>query len=209
MTKLSSFLATSLLSLRRPSNPGHGGVARSSVSRGSESACGSSTLPARRPRAALWIVRPFRLAQQTVVVGAWFQQPALVVDGGVREEKVDGTMKRRIGDRRGKPRFEIVGDLWGSIDTSTSLTLKNLGRGGALLDSPLPLAPDSVHWVTALADGESHAVQMRVRHSTTTNGNGGSARYLIGVEFLKLSPGLEEFIVRQVVVDNGNVSVEA
>jgi len=127
----------------------------------------------------------------------------------VQAEKVDGTMKRRIGDRRGKPRFEIVGDLWGSIDTSTTLTLKNLGRGGALLDSPLPLAPDSIHWVTALADGEAHAVQMRVRHSTTTNGNGNGARYLIGVEFLKLSPGLEEFIVRQVAVDNGNVSVEA
>ena len=117
-------------------------------------------------------------------------------------------MKRRIGDRRGKPRFEIVGDLWGSLDTSTSLTLKNLGRGGALLDSPLPLAPDSVHWVTALANGESHAVQLRVCHSTTT-GSGEHPRYLVGVEFLKLSPGLEDFIVRQVVVDNGNVSVEA
>jgi hypothetical protein len=197
MTKLSCFLATSLLSLRRPSNLATGAWLGPQF-------LGVLNQPAApRPR------RPFRLAYQTVVVGAWFQQPALVVDGGVREEKVDGTMKRRIGDRRGKPRFEIVGDLWGSIDTSTSLTLKNLGRGGALLDSPLPLAPDSVHWVTALADGESHAVQMRVRHSTTTNGNGGSARYLIGVEFLKLSPGLEEFIVRQVVVDNGNVSVEA
>ena len=119
------------------------------------------------------------------------------------------TMKRRIGDRRGKPRFEIVGDLWGSIDTTTSLTLKNLGRGGALLESPLPLAPDSVHWVTALADGASHAVQMRVRHSTTTGARGETPRYLIGVEFLKLSPGLEDFIVRQVGVDNGNVSVEA
>ena len=82
-------------------------------------------------------------------------------NGGVKAEKVDGTMKRRIGDRRGKPRFEIVGDLWGSIDTSTTLTLRNLGRGGALLDSPLPLAPDSIHWVTALADGQAHAVQNR------------------------------------------------
>ena len=140
-------------------------------------------------------------------MGTGFSSP-LGVAGGVTAEKVDGTMKRRIGDRRGKPRFEIVGDLWGSLDTSTSLTLKNLGRGGALLDSPLPLAPDSVHWVTALADGESHAVQLRVRHSTTTE-NGETPRYLIGVEFLKLSPGLEDFIVRQVVIDNGNVSVEA
>ena len=39
-------------------------------------------------------------------------------------------MKRRIGDRRGKPRFEIVGDLWGSVDVSASLTVLNLGAGG-------------------------------------------------------------------------------
>jgi hypothetical protein len=145
-----------------------------------------------------------------VQVLSWAQSSGspLGVAGGVTAEKVDGTMKRRIGDRRGKPRFEIVGDLWGTIDTSTSLTLRNLGRGGALLDSPLPLAPDSVHWVTALADGESHAVQMRVRHSKTAGGIGETPRYLIGIEFLKLSPGLEDFIMRQ-VVDNGNVSVEA
>src|SRR5262245_42317214 len=83
------------------------------------------------------------------------QQPATGVERWREAEKVDGTMKRRIGDRRGKPRFEIVGDLWGSLDTSTTLTLKNLGRGGALIESPLPLAPDSTHWVTALADGQA------------------------------------------------------
>jgi hypothetical protein len=118
-------------------------------------------------------------------------------------------MKRRIGDRRAKPRFEIVGDLWGSVDVSASMKVRNLGRGGALLESPLPLTADSVHWVTALADGTAHPVQLRVRHSTASVGVAGAPQYLIGVQFLKLSPGVEEFIVRYVGMSNGSISVEA
>ena len=117
-------------------------------------------------------------------------------------------MKRRIGDRRAKPRFEIVGDLWGTADIAASLTVQNLGRGGALLDSPLPLATDSVHWVTAIADGQPHMLQIRVRHSTSVRTRNGH-RYLIGVEFLKLSPGVEEAIVRYMGTADGSISVEA
>jgi hypothetical protein len=115
-------------------------------------------------------------------------------------------MKRRIGDRRSKPRFEIVGDLWGSVDVSTSLTLRNLGRGGALLESSVPLAVESVHSVMALADGQSLPLQMRVRHTTPAPASG-EGRYLLGVEFLNVSPAVDEFILRH--VGNGSVSVEA
>lgn len=117
-------------------------------------------------------------------------------------------MKRRIGDRRGKPRFEIVGDLWGSIDTTSSMLVQNLGRGGALLESPLPLVAESVHWVTALAEGQPHLVQIRVCHSTATTREG-EPSFLIGVEFLKLSPGVEEAIERHMGLANGSVSMEA
>jgi len=118
-------------------------------------------------------------------------------------------MKRRIGDRRNKPRFEIVGDLWGSIDITSSMLVQNLGRGGALLESTLPLAADSVHWVTALAEGQPHLVQIRVCHSTATRTREGEPRFLIGVEFLKLSPGIEEAIVRHMGLAGGSVSLEA
>jgi hypothetical protein len=117
-------------------------------------------------------------------------------------------MKRRIGDRRGKPRFEIVGDLWGSIDTTASMRLENLGRGGALLDSPLPLSPDSVHWVTALADDQPHLVQIRVRHSKAATTAAGEPRFLIGVEFVKLSPSVEEAILRYMSLGNGSPALE-
>ena len=41
-------------------------------------------------------------------------------------------MKRRLGDRRVRPRFEIVGELWGTLETVLRLPLRNVGIGGAL-----------------------------------------------------------------------------
>jgi hypothetical protein len=117
-------------------------------------------------------------------------------------------MKRRIGDRRGKPRFEIVGDLWGSVDVSASLAIMNLGRGGALLESASPLVPESVHAVLVAAEDESHKVTLRVRHSTPEE-RGGRRRYLTGVEFVDVTPALDEFLVRQIAFGSGSLPVEA
>jgi hypothetical protein len=116
-------------------------------------------------------------------------------------------MKRRIGDRRIKPRFEIVGDLWGSVDVSASLPVVNLGRGGALLDSPVPFVPESVLSVTAVTREESHKVTVRVRHSTESDQKGGR-RYRIGVEFVDVPPALDEFLARHVALGNGSFSVK-
>jgi hypothetical protein len=117
-------------------------------------------------------------------------------------------MQRRIGDRRNKPRFEIVGDLWGSVDVNASLAVVNLGRGGALLESSISFPPDSTHSVLAVTRDESHPVTVRVRHSTADAARGRS-RYLVGVEFVDTSPALDEFLTRQLALGNGPVSAEA
>jgi hypothetical protein len=117
-------------------------------------------------------------------------------------------MKRRIGDRRVNPRFEIVGDLWGSVDVSASLGVVNLGRGGALLESPVPFAPESVHSVVAVTHEESHEVALRVRHCTAGHQHG-RPTYLIGVEFVEVSKELDDFLARQVSLGNDSLSVEA
>ena len=54
-------------------------------------------------------------------------------------------MRRKIGDRRIRPRFDIVGDLWGTLETVLQLPLRNVGRGGALIHSHVPLPSHSVH----------------------------------------------------------------
>jgi hypothetical protein len=103
-------------------------------------------------------------------------------------------MKRRIGDRRLKSRFEIVGNLWGTMETTVTLVLRNLGPRGALLESTVALAPDSMHWVHALVDGEAQPLRFRVRHAVGNASSGGP--YLIGVEFVVVNAPTQAFIDR-------------
>lgn len=97
-------------------------------------------------------------------------------------------MKRRLGDRRMRPRFEIVGELWGTLETVLRLPLKNVGIGGALFESHVPLAPESIHRLTWKCEDRETAVQVRVRHVRPIESADGERGYLIGIEFLSLNP---------------------
>ena len=100
--------------------------------------------------------------------------------------------KDRLGDRRSELRFEIIGQLWGSLENVERLPLRNLGRGGALVESRLPLSAHSVQNVRLLFGSEPNDVKVRVRHVTPVATRAGD-RYLIGLEFMDLgAPALEE-----------------
>lgn len=99
-----------------------------------------------------------------------------------------GTVKRRLGDRRARPRFEIVGELFGSLETVLRLPLKNVGIGGALFESHLPLAPESIHRLTWKCNDHETAVQVRVRHVKPIESADGERTYVIGIEFMSLNP---------------------
>ena len=99
-------------------------------------------------------------------------------------------MKRRLGDRRGRPRFEIVGDLWGTLDTVIGMPLINVGRGGALVQSSVPLTPDSVHHVALNCDGQHTPASVQVRHVRPITGGDGRQHYLIGLSFLSMPAAL-------------------
>jgi hypothetical protein len=99
-----------------------------------------------------------------------------------------GTVKRRLGDRRARPRFEIVGELFGSLETVLRLPLKNVGIGGALFESHVPLAAESIHRLTWKCDDRETAVQVRVRHVKPIESADGERTYQIGIEFMSLNP---------------------
>ena len=90
-------------------------------------------------------------------------------------------MKRRLGDRRNRPRFEVVGELWGTFETVLRLPLKNVSVGGALLESHVPLAAESVHRLTWHFDGSEAGSQVRVRHIRPVQSADGERSFLIGV----------------------------
>ena len=92
-----------------------------------------------------------------------------------------------VSDRRGQPRFEIVGRLRGSVASLEPLPLINLSAGGALIESPWPLAAESVHSIRLKSGAAIQEVMVRVRHVRPTWRSGEGQRYLVGLEFL--SPG--------------------
>ena len=100
-------------------------------------------------------------------------------------------MRRKLGDRRIRPRFDIVGDLWGTLETVLRLPLRNVGRRGALIHSHVPLPSQSVHRLAFQSDGQDVSVpSARVAMSTAKCRPTGSRTYLIGVEFVSMPPAL-------------------
>lgn len=111
--------------------------------------------------------------------------------------------KERLGDRRTDLRFEIIGQLWGSLETVEPLPLRNVGRGGALVESRLPLAPEAVHGVRLAYDARTTTIQARVCHVTPIVSPSGAERYLIGLEFLQPEAAALEQIDHLVAASGG------
>jgi hypothetical protein len=116
------------------------------------------------------------------------------------------TVKRKLGDRRIRPRFDIVGDLWGTLETVLPLPLKNIGRGGALLESRVPLPAESVHRLTFRTSAEDVSIPVRVRHVRHETAPGGERMFLIGLEFMAAHPILLEQIDRWLIESSGDAT---
>jgi hypothetical protein len=101
--------------------------------------------------------------------------------------------KERLGDRRNDLRFEIIGQLWGSLETVEPHPLVNLARGGALIESRTRLNPEMVRVVRFQFNGASHDIQAKVRHVTADTAPDGE-RFLIGLEFIEPSAAALEQI---------------
>jgi c-di-GMP-binding flagellar brake protein YcgR len=110
--------------------------------------------------------------------------------------------KARAGDRRNALRFEVVGTLAGSITTAAAVPLRNIGRGGALIEAPWPLPQDSIHRVRLESESQSSACEARVRH--VRHGGDAPRTYLIGLEFLHVDPTMLEEIDRFIASDGAS-----
>jgi hypothetical protein len=116
------------------------------------------------------------------------------------------SVRRKIGDRRIRPRFDIIGDLWGTLETFLQLPLRNVSRGGALIHSHVALPSQSVHRLAFNADGREVSVPVRVSHVDTQISADGERTYLIGVEFLAEQPALLELIDRWAISGRGEAA---
>jgi PilZ domain len=121
-------------------------------------------------------------------------------------DKGDAVVRRKLGDRRVRSRYDIVGDLWGTLETALRLPLKNVGRGGALIHSHVPLAPESIYKLTFESDGQEVSAPVRVCHVKTQVSADGERTFLIGVEFVSAQPAVLEQVERWMVAGNGETA---
>ena len=73
--------------------------------------------------------------------------------------------------------------------------VRNLTRGGALIEADEPLAVESIQSIGLAIDGQETTSEVRVRHLRPMLGEPGS-RYLVGVEFLSASSPFQEAVER-------------
>ena len=116
-------------------------------------------------------------------------------------------MRRGMGDRRQKPRFDVVGQLAGTLDAAVSMSLRDVGRGGAQVESFVQLASGSMHRATFSCDGIEATVQVCVRHVKPVVSSTGEQRYLMGVEFVSPSPAVREVIDRWLTLHGDGASL--
>ncbi len=96
------------------------------------------------------------------------------------------TPGERIGDRRAAVRFEIIGELWATVLTRQPLPVLNVGLGGLLVESAGPLVVGSLQRLRLTIGEEPSEVSASVRHVTPSQGR--PDRYLVGLEFVDLTP---------------------
>jgi hypothetical protein len=107
-------------------------------------------------------------------------------------------------DRRSAIRFEIVGRLRGSLAADAAVHLHNISRGGALVEAPWALEPQSFQTIRIDSDEHFAELEARVRHVRQTYIG---SHFLIGFEFVGVDETLGQHIDRLIARHaSGNVS---
>ena len=91
-----------------------------------------------------------------------------------------------LGDRRGRIRLEVVGLLWGALEIDHEARILNIGKGGALLASPVPAAVGSLQTVRVVLSQQEFKIQARVRHVQRPEPGDEEPSYRLGLEFLNV-----------------------
>jgi hypothetical protein len=96
--------------------------------------------------------------------------------------------KLRLGDRREFLRFDVSGQLWGALDRCEQVMLRNISVAGALIEATLPSSLKSIRAAQmSVLDSGSH-LNAVVRHISPVPGAPEPDRFLVGLEFVHMSP---------------------
>ena len=90
-------------------------------------------------------------------------------------------------DKRDTDRILILGDLQGEIMVFEPLQIKEIGRGGAVVETRFPLVIDSLHELRLTLGSRSIVLKGRVAHSRISDVEQEIVTYRSGREFVEPS----------------------
>lgn len=97
-------------------------------------------------------------------------------------------------DNRHVDRVPILGDLGGEIMVFEPMAVKELGRGGAQIETRFPLNLDSLHDIRLTLGDRSVVVKARVVHCHISDLDQDIVMYRSGIEFVEPAPRVAEVI---------------
>src|SRR3982750_3831727 len=91
----------------------------------------------------------------------------------------------RLEDKRDTERIQILGELKGEVTVFQPMAIKEISRGGAQIETGLPLQLDSLHEFRLTLGDRSVVVKGRVAHCSITDVEQELVVYKSGIEFIE------------------------
>ena len=98
-------------------------------------------------------------------------------------------------DKRDRERLEILGELHGEVMVFQPLSIKEISRGGCLVETAFPLHLNSLHDIRLTLGDQSIVLKGRVAHCRISEVDQEIVHYRSGLEFIEPSERIREVIV--------------
>jgi hypothetical protein len=102
--------------------------------------------------------------------------------------------KARSENLRDDERIQILGELHGEVMVFEPMAIKEIGRGGAQVETGFPLQLDSLHELRLTLGDRSVIVKARVAHCSISDVDQELVTYRSGVEFVEPAPRVASVI---------------
>jgi hypothetical protein len=98
-------------------------------------------------------------------------------------------------EKRDRERVEILGELHGEIMVFQPLSIKEISRGGCLVETSFPLHLDSLHDIRLTLGEQSIVLKGRVAHCRISDVEQEIVLYRSGLEFIEPTDRIRGVIV--------------
>ena len=98
-------------------------------------------------------------------------------------------------EKRDRERVEILGELHGEIMVFQPLSIREISRGGCLVETSFPLHLNSLHDIRLTLGERSVVLKGRVAHCRISDVDQEIVHYRSGIEFIEPSDRVHEAIV--------------